>query len=316
MEYLLELGVDLSRQVELLVTTHWHDDHAGGLARMLTECPDARFCLSSALTRDEFHVLVRQYQSNPPSMAGSRLSELDKVFRHLRESSRTARRANQGRALYRLDRTRSGHGHECVITSLSPSDFSEQSFIDQISSLFPKALEAKRPMLSLTPNAASVALWIEIGDHRILLCADLEDSADNRRGWKAYLLADNCPSGKATFVKVAHHGSKNGHNDEVWTKRIEPSPIAITTPWERGGRSLPTIEDVVRIRSLSRAALTTAVCTRPRLPRRPASVLKQLKESNVVLQPIRVGLGAVRCRTAGLGHGIWCIDFLGSAGPL
>ena len=317
MEYLQAIGVDLSRQVDLLVATHWHDDHSGGLAHLLTECANAQFCLSSALTRDEFQVLVTQYQSNPPAITGSRLSELDKIFRQLREARRFGRRAGQGRALFRLDSNRSGHQRECVITSLSPSDFSEQVFFEQISSLLPKPREPKRPIPSLSPNEASVALWIEIGDHRILLGADLEDSADSRRGWKAYLAADNCPPGKAAFVKVPHHGSENAHNQRVWTERITPNPIAITTPWERGGSVLPNPKDAERIRALSATALRTATPRPSHLPRRSAPVLKQLKESGMNLRAIPVGLGAVRCRTAPtLDRGFWCLEFLGSAGML
>jgi hypothetical protein len=315
LEYLESLGIDVEQQVDLVVTTHWHGDHIGGLARLLAACPQARFCLSSALTSGEFQELVAQYQSNPPATVGSRLGEFADVLNQLRGSGRTGRRANQGRVLHRLEPRSSGHGQECVITSLSPSDFSEQLFIEEMVSLMPAPLEPKRPVPSLTPNEASVALWLEIGEKRVLLGADLEDSADDRRGWKAFLQADNCPLGRAEFVKVPHHGSQNAHNDRLWSERIQPNPIAVTTPWELGRGRLPTPEDAARLRSLTMSALTTSVPANPRLPRRHPAVQRQLKESGVALRPIRVGIGAVRCRMEMLGRHIWCVEFLGSAGP-
>ncbi len=316
-QYLLGLGVDLQRQVDLLVATHWHDDHCGGLCRLLEQCVNAKFCLSSALTRDEFHTLVCQYQSNPPAATGSRLREFAAVFNTLSNTQRAGRRANQGRVLCRLESAQSGHGRECIVTSISPSDHAEQAFIDQVSTLLPKALDPKRPAPSLRPNEASVALWIEIGDIRVMLGADLENGADSRRGWQAYLVADNCPPGRAVFIKVPHHGSSNAYNEQMWLQRLESNPIVITTPWELGGRALPTQDDVARLQSISRTALITATPIRRRVPRREAPVMRQIRESGITLRPIPEGLGAVRCRTTpGRANGTWCIELFGSARAL
>lgn len=313
LSYLRSLGVDTGQQVDLIVATHWHDDHSGGLSQLLGECPAAQFCLSAALTNEEFYRLVARYESAQTSISGSRLKELSRVFQILQDTHRIGRRATQGRVLHRLGAAWSGHGFECVITSLSPSDFSEQVFIDQILAHMAKSGEPKRPMPSLAPNDASVALWIEIGHHRVLLGADLEDSADERRGWKAYLASDNCPIGRASFIKIPHHGSRNAHNADLWDNRLESNPVAVVTPWRRGARALPSSSDLARISNLSSAAFITSRPRRPRAASRPNMVLRQIKESGISIRTLPVGEGAVRCRAEGARtSAVWCIETLES----
>lgn len=317
LDYLRELGVQPERQVDLVLTTHWHDDHTGGLLDLLTACSSARFCLSAALTKREFLTILTTYGSRPPALVGSMVRELNGVINYLQESGRERRTAIQGKTLIRLEDTSSGHGHSCSLVALSPSDFSEQTFIEHISALLPSHLTPKRPMVSLSPNEASVALWIEIGPLRALLGADLENTADERGGWKAYLAADNCPPGKAALFKIPHHGSENGHNEQLWTDRLEVKPATVTTPWVLGGRSLPKPEDAARVRALSGAAFITANPKAARGPRRHSAVAKHLRESDIVLRTVPVGNGGVRFRTAPvMRDGPWCVELLGSAGEL
>jgi hypothetical protein len=79
---------------------------------------------------------------------------------------------------------------------------------------------------------------------------------------------------------------------------------------------LPTADDIARIRPLSTAALITARVTRPQPPRRPSAVNRQINDSRVALRNIATGFGAIRCRRPNAGGGPWCIEFVGSAGPL
>lgn len=312
--YLEALGVDVAKQVDLIIATHWHDDHVAGLAKTLARCPTARFCLSSVLTRPEFYRFVAQYQQNPPRAPRASLFEMDQIFDMLRESNRDKRRAAQGLLLHRLDKDVSGHGHDCTITALSPSDHAQDDFIREIVRHIPGVRDTKRPAPSLSPNNASVALWIEIGAHRILLGADLEDAGNHQTGWKAYLAADNCPTGKAELFKVPHHGSKNAHNDELWASRLAGGPLTVTTPWYVGGRSLPTDADKIRIRDRSSAALLTAELKSKKVSGRPNVVDKQLKSSGIKLRPIPMGFGSVRCRTApGASAQFWCVECFNSA---
>ena len=38
LKYLNEIGIDLAQNVNLIVATHWHDDHIRGLGRLTTAC--------------------------------------------------------------------------------------------------------------------------------------------------------------------------------------------------------------------------------------------------------------------------------------
>ena len=50
----------------------------------------------------------------------------------------------------------------CTIWSLSPSDRAFEAFLSRIGSHVPKVLEAKRRVPTLTPNEASVVLFIKV----------------------------------------------------------------------------------------------------------------------------------------------------------
>lgn len=300
----------------MIVATHWHDDHTGGLLQLLKTCRRATFHLSAALTKSEVHTVLEIYGSRPPALAGSGVSELRGVMEHLIESDRQHRRAKQGQVLRWVEAKDMAHGFACKLVALSPSDYSEESFLRNVIQFIPTGpLEPKRRMVDLSPNHASVALWLEIGPIKAIFGADLEDVTDKRGGWKAYLAADNCPPGKAALFKVPHHGSKNAHNDRLWAERLEESPVTVTTPWQLGGGSLPSADDVERIRQLSGAAFVTSSPKAPRAPRRPTAVTKQIRESGVELRRVPVSSGAVRFRTAPnfTANPHWCIELIGSA---
>ena len=53
LEYLSDLGVDPAVQVRLVVASHWHDDHVGGIAQVLEACSLATFVRTPASAREE-----------------------------------------------------------------------------------------------------------------------------------------------------------------------------------------------------------------------------------------------------------------------
>ena len=318
--YLRSIGVDLADQVDLVVATHWHDDHCGGLAETLRQCRRARFCVSSALTNREFLELIAYYQSSTVGVVGSRTTEFSDVLKLVGTEMAqrpTSRKASQGKQLYTFEPTESDRGSSCRVTALSPSDLAEHDFIQRIIGLFPRKGEAKRPVPDVQPNDASVVLWVELGERNLLLGADLEQVSDRRKGWSAVLLADNCPRGTASVFKVPHHGSKNGHSGEVWERKLDHNPIAIVTPWWRGGRALPSDLDVERLSTLTATALITSRPKHQRSTRRNPAVEKQLREARMTVRSLPTAFGAVRLRTApGNPASPWCIEFSGTAEPL
>jgi glyoxylase-like metal-dependent hydrolase (beta-lactamase superfamily II) len=52
--YLKEIGVDVERNVKLIVCTHWHDDHIRGLSKLLEECKNAKFSFARATDKEKF----------------------------------------------------------------------------------------------------------------------------------------------------------------------------------------------------------------------------------------------------------------------
>ena len=62
--YLTSLGVDISRQVELIVATHWHDDHIRGLGQLVGLADAAKFACSAAFMSDQFLRMVLGRERN------------------------------------------------------------------------------------------------------------------------------------------------------------------------------------------------------------------------------------------------------------
>lgn len=52
--YLESIGVDVSKDVKLIICTHWHDDHIIGISTLLKKCLNAKFCMSKASDTKKF----------------------------------------------------------------------------------------------------------------------------------------------------------------------------------------------------------------------------------------------------------------------
>ncbi len=160
------------------------------------------------------------------------------------------------------------------------------------------------------PNGASVVTSIRNAEIAVLLGADLEVSANVEAGWDG-LLKYAKPTAKASVVKVPHHGSPGAHHDAVWTELSEDEVVAIVTPWARGGRYLPTQEDLARLRSsASRVYLTaTPSLARARKDAELERLIRRLHGER--LEELR-GWGHVRARRR-LDEETWRIELAGDA---
>ena len=130
-------------------------------------------------------------------------------------------------------------------------------------------------------------------------------------GWTAIISERTRPPGRASVFKVPHHGSATADAPEVWRRMLEPEPFAIVAPWSRGGKTLPTSEDVTRILSRTVTAYASANLGRSagrqdelRVPAPPGT--------SVRLRSKRGPLGLVRLRRTP-GDRSWRVDLLGSA---
>jgi metal-dependent hydrolase (beta-lactamase superfamily II) len=71
LQYFDAISVSAKEAVRLIVVSHWHDDHVRGLAEVVSSCPSATVCCSSALTQKEFLAHVLDYDKIMTQVASS-----------------------------------------------------------------------------------------------------------------------------------------------------------------------------------------------------------------------------------------------------
>jgi Metallo-beta-lactamase superfamily len=309
--YLEGLGVDPSTAVKLVVATHWHDDHIGGMGALVSRCAEAKFCCSAALGSEEFCGYVRKFQPGTMIAGGSGVREIDRVIKLLSSGSRVPVAAHCNKLVFRLPAEESGHGRECSVWTLSPSDAQFQKSLFEIGSLVFKPQELKHRAIEQPRNHLSVVTWVGIGETAILLGADLEETSARDTGWSVIVASDERPSGKASVYKVAHHGSATGHSDDVWRTMLVREPFALLTPWSLG-RKLPTAADVDRIVALTPNAYSAAKLRSHRARSRLPAVEKTVKERRIKVRHAEPPTGGLRLREDGGTDGLhrWKLDLL------
>ncbi|WP_420462537.1 hypothetical protein [Candidatus Palauibacter sp.] len=123
------------------------------------------------------------------------------------------------------------------------------------------------------------------------------------------------PTGKASVFKVPHHGSGDADVPEVWEQMLDPEPFAVLTPWRRGGRLLPTAQDVERILSRTPRAYASA---KPGLSarKRRGTVSKTVRSTGTKLTGVIGSPGIVRLRRSLATGSLWTVKLFDPACPL
>ena len=300
LEYLRALGQDPAQVVKLVVATHWHDDHIGGLGVLFKECRSARFACSGALKGQEFLTLVKAASINS-MMRTSGVKEFSDVVETLEKRTKSKSGlgsptlASANKILWMRHKT-NDQSFSAEIRSLSPSDSAVTRTQFEIASLLPKVHEPKRRVSPRSPNHSAVALWVTVGDSRILLGSDLEESGDPETGWTAVLDPAVRPQGKASVFKVAHHGSDTAHNPRIWVDLLELNPHAVLTPFIRGRIVLPTPQDSSRICGYTPKAFITADLKVKQVKGRPNTVEKTIRETVRSIRELPSASGVIRLR--------------------
>ena len=287
--YFDQIGVDPQSCVELVVCTHWHDDHIKGIASVLSECPNATFVCSSVLKESAFLEMVALGEEIRGSY-GSGLREIEKVlkkiqFRRHRHEPAALTLCKAGKVLFE----QTIGDVVTKIEALSPSDPDHQ----RMSLLFEQerdlllAGEFKRTVPSLHPNLGSVVMRLQIGEQAILLGADMEHRPSTDSGWTA-IVSNSTAEIPADLYKVAHHGSITGHAPEIWSRLLAPNCLAVLAPNQRLANPIPKPTDVERILSYTDRAYATAPAQVPkkrleqpseRLFRRKGIIVKETPSS-------------------------------------
>ena len=298
--YLSDLGSNPAEAVRLVVATHWHDDHIRGMGHVIEVCMNATFCCASALRREEFLTAVGVLEGNPATPQGSGMQELYRTLSSLTERSSRPVFAIANRRIFNQD--------GCEIWSLSPFDKEFEAFLAEISHLLPTERETKRRFPTLTPNRLAVVLLVKIDDTTILLGSDMEG-----QGWLEILDTWEQPLGRASVFKIPHHGSGNAHEDRVWDEMLVPRPIAMLTPWRRGGHELPTDADIQRINSLTETAYVTTSRKNPTRRRRMSAVERSVRETGATIRRLVRSPGAIRLRKQLGSQSPWDVEMFGAA---
>ncbi len=284
----------------MVVATHWHDDHIRGIAHMVEVCTNAAFCCSSVLCHEEFLTAVHALERRHFASFGSGVREIHRTISRLRESGADPIWALANRAILSGDR--------CQVWSLAPADETFSSFLRNLARRLPRAGESETRVHSLSPNDAAVVLWVSVGDIAVLLGSDLE-----RGGWSTIVQNTARPPGKASAFKVPHHGSESAHEPRVWETMLEAEPVAVITPWRRGGRVVPNRQDKRKILEMTANAYVSATSDST-IParRRLRMVERTVRESGIRIRRAPTP-DAVRIRRRIGADESWGIERFGSA---
>lgn len=316
LQYLQELSVDANQSVRLIVATHWHDDHVRGLSVIYRECPSAIFSVPNVLLENDFLALANLYGSSPIAKS-SGVFEFAEVFKDLTENRDRLRYASPDRQLLQLNVESVVPRAKAIISSLSPSDAS----VLQANLAFAQmlAINGKR-MKSIIPpkrNSTSVALWVQVGIHNILLGADLETDHNSSMGWSAILDKSTVIAGKAGVFKIPHHGAQSAHEPRVWSHLLTASPYALLTPWRVGDNMLPTSEDMNRINDQTPNAYITAPTSFRQHKWRNKIVREEINAVTRYMRNVHTGWGHIRLRTSVSGPSTkWQVALGGDATPI
>ncbi len=311
MSYLESIGVGLDR-VKYIIATHWHDDHIRGLGEMYVKCSNASFSFSNAIKSREFGAIVAALGRK----CGTQTSGVDTLFQIFDESARRVTRGNFFHASpVMANSSITPHASRFEIVALSPSSPMCLQAIASLSNLMPKAGDQKRRVIAPSCNETAVVLWIQVGNRKMLLGADLEETASSQGEWTRLMVHATGRSGAEVF-KVPHHGSQNGDHPNIWNTLLTSNPVAVLTPYSKLTNPLPTAADIVRLKTnTSNAAITRRPTGTPSISRTGARN-KMILQSTRKYRPVPMSTGRIRLRAPIFGNDPWQVAFFGTAGPL
>ncbi len=304
--YLNEIGVDFAKQVSHVIATHWHDDHIGGLADAVDRCKSADFCCAMALGEKEFLGLATVYAETDPAPSARPTQEIVKILEILEQREKKPKFLLKDSLVRKTD-------NNIKVFALSPSNERIVSFLSRLAGKMPELGATRTRMGDLRPNDISVVLLIDLDDDAILLGADLEEIPGG--GWSAIVNeSQSIKNTKSSVYKVAHHGSKTAEFADIWKKLLIPTPFAILTPFRRGNKALPSIEDVKRIQGRTTKAYSSARLSSTASAKRNTLVEKTIRQYGWRIRKAYPKQGHIRLRRCIRNpKSDWSVDLLGNA---
>lgn len=292
LEYLIELGVDLSF-VKLILCTHWHDDHILGISQILEQCKNAKFSFSKAHDIEKFLYWISfDYQKTSNQRKNSSTIEFNKCIDLIKSRGDSPISSIENKSIYLL---KNGSDIISQIFSLSPSDYTMEKFDHEIGALITDFGSPNKKLPNNSPNAKSVALFLKLGYHRAILGADLEVSRDNREGWVNILDNTHVIDKKATLFKIPHHGSENGYHQRIWLDLLEQNPVGKLTPYNKNN-GLPDPTMLKKYSQHTDRLYMTAPSISKKPKERDKSIEKIIKSMNYKISEVKYKKGVIRCR--------------------
>lgn len=309
LHYLDQIGVD-ANAIEMVVATHWHDDHVRGLSKITAAASGAVCVMPHALNSREFATLASAYSGTDALAKG--VSELYKILDQTEVDRLRFAAASQ---LLLSTTTAAGVVN---VWALSPSSEECRRALVAVGEMLPREGAPIDRSPSRRPNHLAMALLITVGNTALILGADLEEAGDPLVGWQKVLTEPVAQNIAATLFKVPHHGSETGYYAPVWQRILAANPVAIVTPFERGKSKLPTEGEIAQLKAHTPHLFVTS----PRILTRPprlASIVNDDVEARTKngLRTVARRPGIVRCRRNPVDQsGAWEVGLYDGAAPL
>lgn len=283
LDYLAQQNVDLKSDIACIIISHWHDDHSKGIAKICEACPNSPVVFSSVFTTLQFNLLSElTFEEDTSSSFPSGMDEMSKVVKMVKEKIK--KQPSMQPVILASGDTRLYKSETMEVWALSPSPSAVFSSMEW----FSRELEVqkfKRRLVPQSENLNAVAVMVITKETSILLGADLEThESNNNIGWEAVVNSQNKPSNRSSIFKVPHHGSSNGHHDQVWTHMLENNPTCILTPYTRS--KLPLDTDIDRLKSYSNKIYQTNPSKKKSRPTKRDNVVDKLIKGIVTSRAI------------------------------
>lgn len=290
LDYFAALGLSPATAIRSVVVTHWHDDHTQGADQVLAAAPEAELVCSAALRVKELKTALEA--SGEQFMEPSGIGALRRTFEVALD--RKTRRTGKAPRFVVADTTiwRSGGA---TVHALSPAPAVQWNAFRELGQLIPSPKVPRRRAVAHTQNDVAVALWVELGEVRALLGADLERGTAAPSGWQAVVQSTTRPTGRAKVFKVPHHGSDGADEPAVWTHMLDSDPVAVLTPYRAGSKPLPT-EAALNELGQRTGDLYCSAPNRGKRPRMPGSMRRLVDRVAREVRELRGPMGQVRVR--------------------
>ncbi|MCR9293909.1 MAG: hypothetical protein NXI32_14380 [bacterium] len=223
--------------------------------------------MSGALAADQFFQLVLEVDAqNKHVSATSTASEFADILELLADRG-TSIAAPDFYAQDSMVLFSGGYKGAATVRALSPS----AATITNANVALAEKILSKGPTRCFKrfgPNDLSVVTHISVANVSLLLGADLENTGDESFGWKAIFNSDSRPQTPSCFFKIAHHGSENADNRDIWEVLLRPNPLSVVTPFSKQKSPLPKDSDIDRIKRFTTVLLATTWPPSRKPPRR------------------------------------------------